>query len=47
MILELNYRVNLLPWFYLQPDVQGVLSPGGTGTIPNALVLALEFGVPF
>ena len=47
MILEANYRVPVLPWFYLQPDIQGVINPGGTGKIPNALVLALQFGVPF
>lgn len=47
IILELSYRVDVLPWFYLQPDVQGVLNPGATDTIPNALVLALQFGVPF
>ncbi len=46
MILELNYRWNVVPWFYLQPDIQGVLNPGGTGTIDDALVLALQFGVP-
>jgi porin len=46
VILELNHRVNLLPWLYVQPDIQGVLNPGGCGDIPNALVLALQFGVP-
>src|SRR5262249_15497254 len=47
MILEANYRVPVLPWVYLQPDIQGVINPGGTGKIPHALVLALQFGVRF
>jgi porin len=47
MVLELNYRFDVVPWFYLQPDVQGIINPGGTGDIDNALVLALQFGIPF
>jgi porin len=46
IVLELNHRVNLLPWFYVQPDVQGILNPGGRGNIDDALVLAVQFGVP-
>jgi porin len=32
---------------YIQPDVQWVVNPGGTGTIPNALVLGAQVGVVF
>lgn len=46
-VLELNYRINLLPWFYLQPDIQGIINPGAAHRIDDALVLALQFGVPF
>ena len=46
-VLELNYRVNVLPWFYLQPDLQGIINPGAAHRIDDALVLALQFGVPF
>jgi porin len=46
-ILELNYRWNALPWFYLQPDVQGIINPGAAHQFGNAMVLALQFGVPF
>ena len=46
-VLELNYRWNLLPWFYLQPDIQGILNPGAAGQIDDALVLAVQFGFPF
>lgn len=44
-VLEINYRWNVLPWLYLQPDIQGILNPGGAGQIDNALVLAIQFGV--
>lgn len=47
LVLELNYRWNVLPWFYIQPDVQGILNPGGAGKIDNAFVMAVQFGVPF
>ena len=47
MVLELNYRINVLPWFYLQPDIQGIINPGAAGQIDDALVLAMQFGVPF
>jgi porin len=46
-VLELNYRWNALPWFYLQPDVQGILNPGAAHQFGDALVLAVQFGVPF
>ena len=47
MVFEVNYRINLLPWFYLQPDIQGIINPGAAGKIDDALVLAMQFGVPF
>ena len=46
-VLELNYRWNVVPWFYLQPDIQGILNPGAAHQFGDALVLALQFGVPF
>ena len=46
-VLELNYRWNALPWFYLQPDIQGILNPGAAHQFGDALVLAMQFGVPF
>jgi porin len=47
MVLEVNYRINVLPWFYIQPDIQGIINPGAAGKIDDALVLAMQFGVPF
>jgi len=46
-VLELNYRWNVLPWFYLQPDIQGIINPGAAHQFGDALVLAVQFGVPF
>ncbi|HEV7732480.1 MAG TPA: carbohydrate porin [Candidatus Binatia bacterium] len=44
-ILELNYRVDIFPWLYIQPDLQGVINPNATGRVDDALVLAVQLGV--
>jgi porin len=44
-ILELNYQYNITSWLYVQPDIQGLLRPSGTGRVQNALVLAAQLGV--
>jgi porin len=46
-IFELGYRVQLTKFAYVQPDVQYVNQPGGTGEIPDATVLGVQFGVTF
>jgi len=46
-VLELNYRIAVVPWFYVQPDIQGIINPGAAHQFGNALVLAVQFGVPF
>ncbi len=46
-VLEWDYRVQLTPWLYVMPGVQYVIRPGGTGDIPNALVIGAEIGVTF
>jgi len=46
-VLELNYEYDVTPWLYLQPDIQGVLRPSGTGLVRDALVLAMQVGVTF
>jgi porin len=45
--LELGYRVQVTDFAYVQPDVQGIVSPGGSGNIPDAFILAAQFGVTF
>lgn len=46
-VLEWDYRAQLTPWLYVMPSVQYVIRPGGTGDIPNALVIGAEIGVTF
>lgn len=46
-IIEAGYRIQLTPWAYIQPDVQYVINPGGTGNIPNALVIGPQMGITF
>ena len=47
LIYEWGYRINMTKFAYIQPDVQWVVNPGGTGNIPDALVLGAEIGVSF
>jgi porin len=44
-ILEANYMFNVTPSFSVQPDVQGVFRPEGTGQINNALVVAVQIAI--
>jgi porin len=46
-VLEWDYRAQVTPWLYVMPSIQYVIRPGGTGAIPNALVLGAELGVTF
>ncbi len=45
--LEWGYRVQLNKFIYVQPDVQYIIRPGGTGDIPDAFVLGAQIGVSF
>jgi len=47
IVLEAAYRINFSKFAYIQPDLQWVINPGGTGDIPNALVLGAQMGVTF
>ena len=47
IVLEAAYRINITKFAYFQPDIQWVINPGGTGNIPNALVLGAQMGVTF
>ncbi|HML95861.1 MAG TPA: carbohydrate porin [Thermodesulfobacteriota bacterium] len=40
--LEWTYAYQLYPWLALQPDVQWIINPGGTGEIPDALVAGVQ-----
>ena len=47
MVFELGHRVQLKPWAYVQPSVQFIRKPGGTGNIDDAVVLGVQAGVSF
>jgi carbohydrate-selective porin OprB len=44
-VLELNYMYTATPWLHMQPDVQRVIRPNGTGLVGDALVLAIQVGI--
>jgi porin len=46
-VIEFGHRFQLTKWSYIQPDLQWVIDPGGTGDIPNAVVIGAEMGVTF
>lgn len=46
-VLESGYRIQLTKFAFLQPDVQWIIRPSGTGRIPDALVIGAEFGFTF
>jgi porin len=47
MVLEIGHRFEVTPFSYIQPDLQYIIHPGGTGDIDNALVAGVQFGVTF
>jgi len=46
-VIEVAHRFQLTPWSYFQPDLQYVIDPGGTGDIPDALVIGAQMGFTF
>ncbi|MEY2490290.1 MAG: porin [Verrucomicrobiota bacterium] len=46
-VVELAHRFQLTPWSYFQPDIQYVIDPGGTGDIPDAVVIGAQMGFTF
>jgi len=47
MVLEWTHEFVITPWLSVQPDVQYIIKPSGTSTIPNALVLGAELAINF
>ncbi len=47
LVFELGHRVQLTDYAYVQPDIQYVKRPGGTGNIDDAVVLGVQFGASF
>ncbi len=46
-VLEWDYRVQFNKWSYVQPLVQYIFHPNGTGVTPNATVIGMQVGVTF
>lgn len=47
MVLEWTYEIAITPWLNVQPDIQYIIKPSGTSTIPDALVLGAEIAINF
>jgi porin len=47
MVLEASHRFQFTKFAWLQPDIQYVIRPSGTGHIPNAVVIGAEWGITF
>ncbi len=47
LVFEWGYKIQLNKFAFFQPDVQWVINPGGTGNVPNALVLGAQMGLTF
>lgn len=45
MVLEWSYILQITPWLQLEPDIQYVIRPGGTGDIPDAVVLGAQIAL--
>ena len=47
-VLEATYRLRFFgDAFFLQPDLQYIIRPGGTGRTSNAVVLGAQTGINF
>ena len=47
IVYELNHRIQLSPAAYIQPSIQYIQNPGGTGDINDAVVLGAWMGLTF
>jgi porin len=46
-VIEIAHRIQLSKFAYIQPDVQFVSRPGGTGLISDAVVIGAQVGLSF
>ena len=46
-VIEATYDAQITKWLHVQPDLQYVIRPGGTGDLGNALVLGGRVSVTF
>lgn len=47
VVVEATYRVQLKPWWFVQPDLQYIIHPGGSDAISDALVVGVRSGIVF
>lgn len=47
MTIELSYGCQVRPWLLVQPALQYIVQPGGTPSVPNALVIGANIVVNF
>ena len=47
LVIEIDHRFVLSPSTYIQPNIQVVVSPGGTGSLPTSLVVGAQAGFNF
>lgn len=47
LVYELGHKINLTKYAFFEPDLQWIVNPGGTGQIPNTLVVGAQMGVTF
>jgi porin len=47
LVAEAAYRIQLTKFAWIQPDIQFVNKPNGTGRIPDAVVIGAETGITF
>jgi len=47
MVLESGYRFQINAWAFVQPFIQYIIKPNGTGDVQNATVLGILAGVDF
>ena len=45
ILFEATHIINITEWLFFQPDIQYIIHPGGSGDIPNALVIGFQLGV--
>jgi porin len=46
-VLEIDYRIQVNKWAFVQPYIQYIIQPNGTGAIENATILGVMAGVIF
>jgi porin len=46
-VIEVTYDAQITKWLHVQPDMQYIIRPGGTGDYGNALVLGARIAVTF